>query len=236
MGNGYHIVNKHNMSKRSIRKVIARARRNSYIALKFHIKGLMWVDDVTVDSHLKIFSDDYMKYFWSHLATSCTFLRPLSDNDVCATPKSVCELIPSDSSIEPFAGSVRVRMPQSSFYLKEYGARISCGPEYPGNTVLNARAADIAQLMVAYDKEVSRCNAVVTKAINECRREEIAIRIATASAEAVAGAILRKENIRIDAVQVGTHRVKYSVMTLNQIYDVDFWASTDEFKPTTSQK
>jgi hypothetical protein len=122
-------------------------------------------------------------------------------------------------------------MPQSAFYLKEYGDRISCGPEYPGNTVLHAKAADIAQLMVAYDKEVSRCNAVVTKAINECRREEVAIKIASASAEAVAGAILRKENMQIDAVQVGTHRVKYSVMTLNQIHDVDFWASTDEFKP-----
>ena len=231
MENGYHIVNKQKMSKRSIRKVIARARRNSYTALKFHIKGLMWVDDVTVDTHLKIFSDDYMKYFWSHLATSCTILRSLSEDDICATPNSICELITPNSTIEPFAGSVRVRMPQSAFYLKEYGDRISCGPEYPGNTVLHAKAADIAQLIVAYDKEVSRCNAVVTKAINECRREEVAIKIASASAEAVAGAILRKENMQIDAVQVGTHRVKYSVMTVNQIHDVDFWASTEEFKP-----
>ena len=51
------------MSRRSIRKVIARARRESYVALKYHIKGMMWVDEVTVDTHLKIFSDDYMKYF-----------------------------------------------------------------------------------------------------------------------------------------------------------------------------
>lgn len=219
------------MSRRSIRKVIARARRESYVALKYHIKGMMWVDEVTVDTHLKIFSDDYMKYFWSHLATACTSLRHLRGDETCATPNSVAALISSNQITAPFAGSVRIRMAQSTFYLKEYGDRISCGPEYPGNTVLNLNADDIAQIIGAYDREELRCDEVVAKAINECRRDEIAIRIAAASAEAIAGDILKREDVMIDALQVGTHRVKYSVMTRNQIFDADFWASSDEFKP-----
>ena len=219
------------MSRRSIRKIIAIARREAYKALKYHIEGLMWVDDVTVDTHLKIFSDDYMKYFWSHLTTACTSLRHLRGNETCTTPNSVAVLISPHQTPDPFAGSVRVRMSKSTFYLKEYGDRISCGPEYPGNTVLNLRADDIAHMIFAYDGEVLRCDDLVRRAIHECRREEVARKIATASAEAVAGEILKQEGMQIDAVQVGTHRVKYSVMTRNQIFDVEFWANIDEFKP-----
>lgn len=223
------------MSKRSIRKVTAIARREAYKALKYHIKGLMWVDNVTVDTHLALFSKDYMAYFWSHLASACNNLRPLTDDELCATPKSVADLISSRHTLDPFTSSAMVCMAHSTFYLKEYDGRISCGPEYPGNTVLNLSADDLAKMIVVYDGEVLRCDCVVTRAINECRREEIAIKVANASAEAVAGDILKKEDVQIDAVQVGTHRVKYSVMTRNQIFDVYFWANADEFKQRLSR-
>ena len=44
------------MSRKSIRKVTATARREANIALKHHIKGYMWVDTVTADTHLQICS------------------------------------------------------------------------------------------------------------------------------------------------------------------------------------
>ena len=71
------------MSRRSIRKIIAKARRNSFRGLKQQIRGTMWVDDITVDTHLAVFSDEYMRLFWSHLITECTFLR---------TPKQIDRL------------------------------------------------------------------------------------------------------------------------------------------------
>lgn len=81
------------ISERSIRKVIARARREAHKALKYHIKGMVWVDEVIVDTHLKIFSDDYLKYFWSHLAAACSLLRPLT------------------GEVHPVAGSMKVSLP-----------------------------------------------------------------------------------------------------------------------------
>ena len=51
------------MSRKSIRTVTATARREANIALKHHIKGHMWVDTVTANTHLQIFSEDYLVYF-----------------------------------------------------------------------------------------------------------------------------------------------------------------------------
>ena len=63
------------MAKRSIRKIIAGARRESFRGLKYQIRGRMCVDDITVDTHLAVFSEEYMRLFWSHLITGCTFLQ-----------------------------------------------------------------------------------------------------------------------------------------------------------------
>ena len=220
------------MSRRSIRKVIARARREAYIALKYHVKGLMWVDNVTVDSHLGIFSDDYMKYFWSHLTTSCSFLRPLQGNGPRATPESIAELISSGHTIDTFAGTVRVRLPHSTFYLKEYTGSLSCGPDYAGNTVLDMRPEDVAELIRAYDQEVRRCDEVVPKAIREALAESVALAIALAAARRVAGDLISRHGIEIEATDAGKQRVKYTVsFRRDPVHEVVFWASMDELRP-----
>lgn len=218
------------MAKRSIRKLIAIARREAYKALKFHIKGMMWFDTVTVDTHHTILSDDYMQYFWSHLVTACNSLRPLEAGEICATPKEVS--LKLTGSVNPFAGSWKVTLPHSEFFLKHYDYRLSCGPSYPGSTVLNVRTDDIAQIIVAYDHEMERRDAVATNAIHECKAEAIALDIALTTARALADDIINREKIEIRADQAGASRIQYTIQLMDKPFvETEFWASMSEFKP-----
>lgn len=218
------------MAKRSIRKLIAIARREAYKALKFHIKGMMWFDTVTVDTHHTILSDDYMQYFWSHLVTACNSLRPLEAGEICATPKEVS--LKLTGSINPFAGSWKVTLPHSEFFLKHYDYRLSCGPSYPGSTVLNVRIDDIAQIIVAYDHEMERRDAVATNAIHECNAEAVALDIALTTARALADDIINREKIEIRADQAGASRIQYTIQLMDKPFvETEFWASMSEFKP-----
>ena len=218
------------MAKRSIRKLIAIARREAYKALKFHIKGMMWFDTVTVDTHHTILSDDYMQYFWSHLVTACNSLRPLEAGEICATPKEVS--LKLTGSVNPFAASWKVTLPHSEFFLKHYDYRLSCGPSYPGSTVLNVRTDDIAQMIVAYDHEMERRDAVATNAIHECNAEAVALDIALTTARALADDIINREKIEIRADQAGASRIQYSIQLMDKPFvETEFWASMSEFKP-----
>lgn len=218
------------MAKRSIRKLIAIARREAYKALKFHIKGMMWFDTVTVDTHHTILSDDYMQYFWSHLVTACNSLRPLEVGEICATPKEVS--LKLTGSVNPFAGSWKVTLPHSEFFLKHYDYRLSCGPSYPGSTVLNVRTDDIAQMIVAYDHEMERRDAVATNAIHECNAEAVALDIALTTARALADDIINREKIEIRADQAGASRIQYTIQLMDKPFvETEFWASMSEFKP-----
>ena len=218
------------MAKRSIRKLIAIARREAYKALKFHIKGMMWFDTVTVDTHHTILSDDYMQYFWSHLVTACNSLRPLEVGEICATPKEVS--LKLTGSVNPFAGSWKVTLPHSEFFLKHYDYRLSCGPSYPGSTVLNVRTDDIAQMIVAYDHEMERRYAVATSAIHECNAEAVALDIALTTARALADDIINDEKIEIRADQAGASRIQYTIQLMDKPFvETEFWASMSEFKP-----
>ena len=218
------------MAKRSIRKLIAIARREAYKALKFHIKGMMWFDTVTVDTHHTIVSDDYMQFFWSHLVTACNSLRPLEVGEICATPKEVS--LKLTGSVNPFAGSWKVTLPHSEFFLKHYDYRLSCGPSYPGSTVLNVRTDDIAQMIVAYDHEMERRDAVATNAIHECNAEAVALDIALTTARALADDIINREKIEIRADQAGASRIQYTIQLMDKPFvETEFWASMSEFKP-----
>ena len=218
------------MAKRSIRKLVAIARREAYKALKFHIKGMMWFDTVTVDTHHTILSDDYMQYFWSHLVTACNSLRPLEVGEICATPKEVS--LKLTGSVNPFAGSWKVTLPHSEFFLKHYDYRLSCGPSYPGSTVLNVRTDDIAQMIVAYDHEMERRYAVATSAIHECNAEAVALDIALTTARALADDIINREKIEIRADQAGASRIQYTIQLMDKPFvETEFWASMSEFKP-----
>ena len=218
------------MAKRSIRKLVAIARREAYKALKFHIKGMMWFDTVTVDTHHTILSDDYMQYFWSHLVTACNSLRPLEVGEICATPKEVS--LKLTGSVNPFAGSWKVTLPHSEFFLKHYDYRLSCGPSYPGSTVLNVRTDDIAQMIVAYDHEMERRDAVATNAIHECNAEAVALDIALTTARALADDIINDEKIEIRADQAGASRIQYTIQLMDKPFvETEFWASMIEFKP-----
>ena len=218
------------MAKRSIRKLVAIARREAYKALKFHIKGMMWFDTVTEDTHHTILSDDYMQYFWSHLVTACNSLRPLEVGEICATPKEVS--LKLTGSVNPFAGSWKVTLPHSEFFLKHYDYRLSCGPSYPGSTVLNVRTDDIAQMIVAYDHEMERRYAVATSAIHECNAEAVALDIALTTARALADDIINGEKIEIRADQAGASRIQYTIQLMDKPFvETEFWASMSEFKP-----
>ena len=218
------------MAKRSIRKLIAIARREAYKALKFHIKGMMWFDTVTVDTHHTILSDDYMQYFWSHLVTACNSLRPLEVGEICATPKEVS--LKLTGSVNSFAGSWKVTLPHSEFFLKHYDYRLSCGPSYPGSTVLNVRTDDIAQMIVAYDHEMERRDAVATNAIHECNAEAVALDIALTTARALADDLINREKIEIRADQAGASRIQYTIQLMDKPFvETEFWASMSEFKP-----
>ena len=218
------------MAKRSIRKLVAIARREAYKALKFHIKGMMWFDTVTVDTHHTILSDDYMQYFWSHLVTACNSLRPLEVGEICATPKEVS--LKLTGSVNHFAGSWKVTLPHSEFFLKHYDYRLSCGPSYPGSTVLNVRTDDIAQMIVAYDHEMERRDTVATSAIHECNAEAVALDIALTTARALADDIINGEKIEIRADQAGASRIQYTIQLMDKPFvETEFWASMSEFKP-----
>ena len=218
------------MAKRSIRKLVAIARRDAYKALKFHIKGMMWFDTVTVDTHHTILSDDYMQYFWSHLVTACNSLRPLEVGEICATPKEVS--LKLTGSVNPFAGSWKVTLPHSEFFLKHYDYRLSCGPSYPSSTVLNVRTDDIAQMIVAYDHEMERRDAVATNAIHECNAEAVALDIALTTARALADDLINREKIEIRADQAGASRIQYTIQLMDKPFvETEFWASMSEFKP-----
>ena len=218
------------MAKRSIRKLISIARREAYKALKFHIKGMMWFDTVTVDTHHTILSDDYMQYFWSHLVTTCNSLRPLEVGEICATPKEVS--LKLTGSVNSFAGSWKVTLPHSEFFLKHYNYRLSCGPSYPGSTVLNVRTDDIAQMIVAYDHEMERRDAVATNAIHECNAEAVALDIALTTARALADDLINREKIEIRADQAGASRIQYTIQLMDKPFvETEFWASMSEFKP-----
>ena len=170
------------MSRRSIRKIIAKARRNSFRGLKQQIRGSMWVDDITVNTHLAVFSDEYMRLFWSHLITGCTFLRRLGTYD----------------------GATKIHM--------------------------NVRADDAIGLITAYDEEVRRCEEVVSKAIREALAEAVALEIALATAQTVAGDIITRYGIDIEATDAGNQRVRYSVsLRRDPFFETEFWASMEEF-------
>lgn len=229
----YHIQNLESMSKRSIRKVVARARREAYQALKYYIKSLMWVEQVTIDDHLSIFVDVYKDYFWSHLASACQTLRPLAEGEKCATAKEIS--IRMIRSLYPFGGYMRVSLTHSTFYLKEFDDQLSCGPHFPGDTVLNATTDDISELIVAYDNETQRCHSVVQAAINECNAEAVALEMVLASARSLAENVIMREGIALEADQVGTTRAHY-IITLkhNPLIEVSFWATIEEFRPRLS--
>ena len=191
---------------------------------------MMWFDTVTVDTHHTILSDDYMQYFWSHLVTACNSLRPLEAGEICATPKEVS--LKLTGSVNPFAGSWKVTLPHSEFFLKHYDYRLSCGPSYPGSTVLNVRIDDIAQIIVAYDHEMERRDAVATNAIHECNAEAVALDIALTTARALADDIINREKIEIRADQAGASRIQYTIQLMDKPFvETEFWASMSEFKP-----
>ena len=191
---------------------------------------MMWFDTVTVDTHHTILSDDYMQYFWSHLVTACNSLRPLEVGEICATPKEVS--LKLTGSVNPFAGSCKVTLPHSEFFLKHYDYRLSCGPSYPGSTVLNVRTDDIAQMIVAYDHEMERRDAVATNAIHECNAEAVALDIALTTARALADDIINGEKIEIRADQAGASRIQYTIQLMDKPFvETEFWASMSEFKP-----
>ena len=191
---------------------------------------MMWFDTVTVDTHHTILSDDYMQYFWSHLVTACNSLRPLEAGEICATPKEVS--LKLTGSVNPFAGSWKVTLPHSEFFLKHYDYRLSCGPSYPGSTVLNVRTDDIAQIIVAYDHEMERRDAVATNAIHECNAEAVALDIALTTARALADDIINREKIEIRADQAGASRIQYTIQLMDKPFvETEFWASMSEFKP-----
>ena len=191
---------------------------------------MMWFDTVTVDTHHTILSDDYMQYFWSHLVTACNSLRPLEVGEICATPKEVS--LKLTGSVNPFAGSWKVTLPHSEFFLKHYDYRLSCGPSYPGSTVLNVRTDDIAQMIVAYDHEMERRDAVATNAIHECNAEAVALDIALTTARALADDIINREKIEIRADQAGASRIQYTIQLMDKPFvETEFWASMSEFKP-----
>lgn len=220
------------MSRRSIRKIIARARRDSYRALKSHIMGMICFDDITVESHLVAFSQEYMRVFWSHLATGCSYLRRLTEEETCATPKEIIKEIGRQCTIGIHAGTIEIQMRDSIFYLKEYGDLISCGPNSYGNTVLNIRLEDVVGLITAYDNEARRCSEVVPGAIREALAESVALEIALTNAKTAAKDIINRHGIEIEATDVGSQRVKYSVsLRRNPLFETRFWASMDELKP-----
>ena len=191
---------------------------------------MMWFDTVTVDTHHTIVSDDYMQYFWSHLASACNSLRPLEVGEICATPKEVS--LKLTGRINSFAGLWKVTLPHSEFFLKHYDYRLSCGPSYPGSTVLNVRTDDIAQMIVAYDHEMERRDAVATNAIHECNAEAVALDIALTTARALADDIINREKIEIRAVQAGASRIQYTIQLMDKPFvETEFWASMSEFKP-----
>ena len=219
------------MSKRSIRKITAGARRESYRGLKHQIRGMMCVDDITVDTHLAVFSDEYMRLFWSHLITGCTFLRRLGKDETCARPKDIIRKVNREYTIGAYDGATKIHMKDSTFYLKEYGDLLSCGPSSHGNAVLNVRADDAIGLITAYDEEVRRCEEVVSKAIREALAEAVALEIALATAQTVAGDIITRYGIDIEATDAGNQRVRYSVsLRRDPFFETEFWASMDEFK------
>ena len=219
------------MSRRSIRKIIAKARRNSFRGLKQQIRGTMWVDDITVDTHLAVFSEEYMRLFWSHLITGCNFLRRLGKDETCARPKDIIRKVSRQYITGVYNGATKIHLKDSTFYLKEYGELLSCGPCSYGNAVLNVRADDAIGLITAYDEEVRRCEEVVSKAIREALAEAVALEIALATAQTVAGDIITRYGIDIEATDAGNQRVRYSVsLRRDPFLETEFWASMDEFK------
>lgn len=220
------------MAKRSIRKIIAGARRESYRGLKHQIRGMMCVDDITVDTHLAVFSEEYMRLFWSHLITGCNFLRRLGKDETCARPKDIIRNVSRQCTIGVYNGATKIHLKDSTFYIKEYGELLSCGPYSFGNAVLNIRADDAIGLITAYDEEVRRCNEVVSKAIREALEEAVALEIALTTARTVADDIITRFGLDIEATDAGNQRVKFLVtFSRNPIFEKEFWASLDELRP-----
>lgn len=220
------------MSRRSIRKIIAKARRNSFRELKHQIRGRMCVDDITVDTHLAVFSEEYMRLFWSHLITGCTFLRRLGKDETCARPKDIIRKVSRQYIIGVYNGATKIHLKDSTFYLKEYGELLSCGPSSHGNAVLNVRADDAIGLITAYDEEVRRCEEVVPKAIREALAEAAALEIALTTVKTVADDIITRYGLDIEATDAGRQRVKFLVtFSRNPIFEKELWASLDEFRP-----
>jgi hypothetical protein len=123
-------------------------------------------------------------------------------------------------------------MKDSTFYLKEYGDLLSCGPSSHGNAVLNVRADDAIGLITAYDEEVRRCTEVVSKAIREALAEAVALEIALTTAKTVADDIITRYGLDIVATDAGSQRVKFLVtFSRNPIFEKEFWASLDDFRP-----
>ena len=102
----------------------------------------------------------------------------------------------------------------------------------PGSTVLNVRTDDIAQMIVAYDHEMERRDAVATSAIHECNAEAVALDIALTTARALADDIINGEKIEIRADQAGASRIQYTIQLVDKPFvETEFWASMSEFKP-----
>lgn len=220
------------MSRRSIRKIIACARRKTFRGLKHQIRDTMYVDDITVDTHIAAFSDEYMRLFWSHLVTGYITLRRLGIAETCATPKEIIRKVSRQYTIGVHNGATKIHLKDSTFYLKEYGDLLSCGPRSHGNAVLNISADDAVGLITAYDEEVRRCNEMVSKAIREALAEAVALEIVLTTAKTMADDIITWYKLDIEAIEAGSHRVKFLVtFRRNPIFEKEFWASMDEFRP-----
>lgn len=220
------------MAKRSIRKIIAGARRESFRGLKHQIRSRMCVDDITVDTHLEVFSEEYMRLFWSHLIKGCNLLRRLGKDETCARPKDIIRKASRQCTIGVYNGATKIHLKDSTFYIKEYGELLSCGPHSHGNAVLNIRADDAIGLITAYDEEVRRCNEVVSKAIKEALAEAVVLEIALTTVRTVADDIITRYGLDIEATDAGRHRVRFLVtFSRNPIFEKEFWASLDEIRP-----
>lgn len=220
------------MSKRSIRKIIAKARRYSFRGLKHQIRGTIFVDYITEETHLAAFSEEYMNLFWSHLVKGCFTLRKLGKDETCATPKEIIRKVRRQYTIGVYDGATKIHLKNSTFYLKEYGELLSCGPHSYGNAVLDIRADDAVGLMTAYDQEIRRCNEVVSKAIKEALAEAAALEIALTTAKTVAGDIITRYGLDIEATDVGIKGVRFEVSpSRDPIFVKRFWASMDELRP-----
>ena len=138
-------------------------------------------------------------------------MRRLGKDETCARPKDIIRKVSRQYTIGAYNGATKIHLKDSTFYIKEYGELLSCGPYSFGNAVLNIKADDAVGLMTAYDQEIRRCNEVVSKAIKEALTEAAALEIALTTAKTVADDIITRYGLDIEATDAGSQRVKFTV-------------------------